>query len=62
MALGVMGGAIVSHLTILGIVVQNDGGLLLASPSQSRFAVWSRWFCIAAKCHFISKWFKSKKA
>jgi uncharacterized membrane protein YphA (DoxX/SURF4 family) len=27
-ALGVMGGAIVSHLTKLGIVVQDDGGLL----------------------------------
>jgi len=28
LALGVMGGAIFSHLTVLGIVVQNDGGLL----------------------------------
>ncbi len=28
LALGVIGGAIMSHLTILGIVVQNDGGLL----------------------------------
>jgi uncharacterized membrane protein YphA (DoxX/SURF4 family) len=28
LALGVMGGAIISHLTRLGIVVQNDGGLL----------------------------------
>jgi Flp pilus assembly protein protease CpaA len=28
LALGVMGGAIASHLTVLGIVVQNDGGLL----------------------------------
>ena len=28
LALGVMAGAIVSHLTKLGIVVQNDGGLL----------------------------------
>jgi uncharacterized membrane protein YphA (DoxX/SURF4 family) len=30
LALGVMGGAIMSHLTKLGIVVQNDGGLLFA--------------------------------
>ena len=30
LALGVMGGAIMSHLTVLGIVVQNDGGLLFA--------------------------------
>ena len=30
LALGVMGGAIVSHLTVLGVVVQDDGGLLFA--------------------------------
>ena len=30
LALGMMGGAIMSHLTRLGIVVQNDGGLLFA--------------------------------
>jgi hypothetical protein len=29
-ALGVMGGAIFSHLTTLGIEVQDDGGLLFA--------------------------------
>jgi uncharacterized membrane protein YphA (DoxX/SURF4 family) len=28
LALGVMGGAIMSHLTVLGIVVMDDGGLL----------------------------------
>lgn len=28
LALGVMAGAILSHLTVLGIEVQNDGGLL----------------------------------
>ena len=28
LALGVMAGAIVSHLTVLGLVVMNDGGLL----------------------------------
>jgi hypothetical protein len=28
LALGVISGAIASHLTVLGIVVQNDGGLL----------------------------------
>jgi uncharacterized membrane protein YphA (DoxX/SURF4 family) len=28
LALGVMSGAILSHLIVLGIVVQNDGGLL----------------------------------
>ena len=30
LALGVMAGAIVAHLTVLGIVVQGDGGLLFA--------------------------------
>ena len=30
LALGVMGGAIMSHLTVLGIVVKDDGGLLFA--------------------------------
>src|SRR6516165_6979873 len=30
LALGVMVGAIASHLTVLGIVVMNDGGLLFA--------------------------------
>lgn len=30
LALGVMGGAILSHLTVLGIEVQGDGGLLFA--------------------------------
>ncbi len=28
LGLGVIGGAIMSHLTVLGIVVQNDGGTL----------------------------------
>lgn len=30
MAIGIMAGAIMSHIAILGIVVQNDGGLLFA--------------------------------
>jgi putative oxidoreductase len=30
LALGIMGGAIMSHLTVLGIVVKDDGGLLFA--------------------------------
>jgi hypothetical protein len=30
LAMGVMSGAIVSHVTVLGIVVQNDSGLLFA--------------------------------
>lgn len=30
LAMGIMGGAIVSHLTVLGIEVKGDGGLLFA--------------------------------
>src|SRR5438552_9024325 len=30
LAMGVMGGAIISHLTVLGIEVKGDGGLLFA--------------------------------
>lgn len=30
MALGIMAGALISHVLILGIVVQNDGGLLFS--------------------------------
>lgn len=30
LSLGVISGAIVAHLTLLGVVVQNDGGLLFA--------------------------------
>jgi hypothetical protein len=30
LALGVISGAIMAHLTVLGIVVQNDSGLLFA--------------------------------
>lgn len=33
LAMGIMGGAILSHLFILGIAVQNDGGLLFIYAS-----------------------------
>ena len=45
MALGIMGGAILSHLTVLGIEVQGDGGLLfglaLVVAACSAVLVWS---------------------
>lgn len=45
LALGIMGGAILSHLTILGIEVQGDGGLLfglaLAVAACSAVLLWS---------------------
>lgn len=41
LALGVMAGAIVSHLTILGIEVQGDGGLLFGLAfSVAALSVW----------------------
>lgn len=46
LALGVMGGAILSHLTRLGIVVQGDGGLLfvlaLTVAACSLLVAWLR--------------------
>lgn len=46
LALGVMGGAILSHLTRLGIVVQGDGGLLfvlaLTVAASSLLVAWLR--------------------
>ena len=44
LALGVMGGAIMSHLTKLGIVVQNDGGELFALA------------CIVMVCSLATLW------
>lgn len=44
MALGVMSGALVSHLTVLGIAVHNDGGTLfflaLAVAACATFLLW----------------------
>ena len=48
-ALGVMGGAIVSHLFILGVEVQNDRGLLFA------LAV------LTAGCSLIISWLDRQK-
>ena len=45
LACGVMAGAILSHLTILGIVVKDDGGLLFTLACvvfvSSLFALWT---------------------
>ena len=46
LASGVMAGAILSHLTILGIVVKGDGGLLFSLAcvvfASSLFILWSK--------------------
>ena len=62
LALGVMGGAIASHLTVLGIVVQNDGGLLfglaltVAAGSLVTLVLHRRQIPI------VGKWFNPKEA
>jgi len=62
LALGVMGGAIASHLTVLGIVVQNDGGLLfglaltVAAGSLVTLVLHRRQILI------VGKWFNPKEA
>ena len=61
-ALGVMGGAIMSHLTVLGIVVQDDGGLLFGLAitvtvcSLVTLAVHRR------QIPFVAQWFQPKNA
>lgn len=46
LACGVMAGAILSHLTILGIVVQGDGGLLFTLAcvvfTSASFILWTK--------------------
>ncbi len=46
LACGVMAGAILSHLTILGIVVQGDGGLLFTLAcvvfASASFILWTK--------------------
>jgi len=61
LALGVMGGAIASHLTVLGIVVQNDGGLLFGLAIT--VAVCSVIILVLHRRQipFIAQWFNSKK-
>ena len=60
LALGVMGGAIFSHLTVLGIVVQNDGGLLFGLAVT--VAVCSILVLILHRSQipFLSQWLKSQ--
>ena len=61
-ALGVMGGAIVSHLTQLGIVVQDDGGLLFAlALTVSVTCVVSAWLH-RGQIPFLPKCFKPQAA
>src|SRR5277367_5238584 len=60
MALGVMAGAIFSRLTLLGIVVQNDGGLLFGLAITVTICSLVTLVLHRRQIPFLSKWFKPK--
>ena len=60
LALGVMGGAIMSHLTVLGIVVQNDGGLLFGLAITVALCSLVTLALHRRQIPFASKFFKSQ--
>jgi hypothetical protein len=60
LALVVMGGAIMSHLTVLGIVVQNDGGLLFGLAITVAVCSLVTLILHRRQIPFISKWLKPK--
>jgi len=62
LALGVMGGAIFSHLTVLGIVVQNDGGLLFGLAITVAACSLATLILHRRQIPFISQWFNPKKS
>jgi uncharacterized membrane protein YphA (DoxX/SURF4 family) len=60
LALMVMAGAIFSHLTVLGIVVQNDGGLLFGLALTVAICSLVTLVLHRRQIPFISQWFKPK--
>ena len=62
LALGVMGGAIMSHLTKLGIVVQDDGGLLFALAITVAVCSLITLVLHRRQIPFVAKFFKSQNA
>jgi hypothetical protein len=60
LALGVMGGAIMSHLTVLGIIVQNDGGLLFGLALTVAACSLVTLVLHRRQIPFVSQWFKSQ--
>ena len=62
LALGVITGAIVSHLTVLGIVVQNDGGLLFGLAVTVFVASAVTAFLHRRQIPFVSRILKSQPA
>jgi len=61
LALGVMGGAIFSHLTVLGIVVQDDGGLLFGLALTVAVCSLVILFLHRGQIPLVSLWFKPGK-
>ena len=55
-----MGGAIFSHLTVLGIVVQNDGGLLFGLAVTVAVCSLITLILHRRQIPFVSQWFKPK--
>jgi hypothetical protein len=62
LALGVMGGAIMSHLTTLGIVVQDDGGLLFGLALVVTACCLVTLALQRRQIPFVAKFFKIKNA
>jgi uncharacterized membrane protein YphA (DoxX/SURF4 family) len=60
LALGVMGGAIASHLTVLGIVVQNDGGLLFGLAITVAICCLATLYLHRGQIPLLSQWLKSQ--
>ena len=60
LALGVMVGAIFSHLTILGIVVQDDGGLLFGLAVTVTICSLVTLVLHRRQIPYVSQWFKPK--
>jgi len=58
LALGVMAGAIFSHLTVLGPVVQDDGGLLFGLAITVTICSLVTIALHRRQIPFVSKWFK----
>lgn len=62
LALAVISGALVSHLTLLGIVVQNDGGLLFELALAVFVTSGVTAFLHRRQIPVLSHWFKSQTA
>ena len=62
LALGVMAGAIMSHLTVLGIVVQDDGGLLFGLALTVTMCSLVTLLLHRRQIPFVSQWFQPKNA